>query len=332
MAPTFAYDTTQVASPAITGTFPVGPATRTRRPACKPVGRRDAPAKRSSARHAVRSCSTRAPVLAGGFVNNTTTGPLVDGDRRMAYTWAFSAGVKHELTAEHGGVGRLRRQPRASDNTGVDRHQRRAGRPGERPGHAPRRRRVRPERRAGAARGAQHDLRPVQPGPDRSWIALDTDFDSLELGLDKRLSNQWSGRVSYTLAHCTTSAIIIVDSNPRLDYGRCDRDNVHAFATSANVDIWKGLGAGIVFRRYSGYPINETTGSDSNGDSTNNDRPKAGVDDLTPADPVGGGLEGRRRPQRHQRASTRRCWTDGCQYIWRIRRLSGRICSWRSTT
>jgi hypothetical protein len=56
---------------------------------------------------------------------------------------------------------------------------------------------------------------------------------------------------------------------------------VHAFATSANVDIGKGFGAGFVFRAYSGYPINETTGSDSNGDGTSNDRPRAGVDDLT---------------------------------------------------
>ena len=39
----------------------------------------------------------RGRSLAGGVVNNTTTGPLVDGDRRMAYTWAFSAGVKREL-------------------------------------------------------------------------------------------------------------------------------------------------------------------------------------------------------------------------------------------
>jgi hypothetical protein len=72
-----------------------------------------------------------------------------------------------------------------------------------------------------------------------------------------------------------------VDSDPRLDYGRCDRDNVHAFATSSNVDIGKGLGAGIVFRAYSGYPINETTGADSNGDGTTNDRPTRGINDAT---------------------------------------------------
>ena len=72
-----------------------------------------------------------------------------------------------------------------------------------------------------------------------------------------------------------------MDSNPRLDYGRCDRDNIHAFATSASVDLGKGFGGGIVFRAYSGYPINETLGVDANGDGTNNDRPIRGVNDLT---------------------------------------------------
>ncbi len=41
--------------------------------------------------------SQRDIVLAGTVVNNTVTGPLVDGDRRMAYTWAYSVGFKHEL-------------------------------------------------------------------------------------------------------------------------------------------------------------------------------------------------------------------------------------------
>ena len=31
-------------------------------------------------------------------MNNTTAGPLVDGDRRMAHTWAFSVGAKLTLT------------------------------------------------------------------------------------------------------------------------------------------------------------------------------------------------------------------------------------------
>ncbi|MGH9144822.1 MAG: hypothetical protein ACRD2I_27095, partial [Vicinamibacterales bacterium] len=52
-------------------------------------------------------------------------------------------------------------------------------------------------------------------------------------------------------------------------------------ATSANVQLWKGLGASMVFRRYSGYPINENEQVDTNGDGTNNDRPVNGRDDVT---------------------------------------------------
>jgi hypothetical protein len=111
--------------------------------------------------------------------------------------------------------------------------------------------------------------------------ALNSDFNSLELELERRLSNHWSGRVSYTYAVCNDVANIVFDSDPRLDYGRCDRDNTHAFAPSAHVDLGHGLGAGMVFRTYSGYPINETTGVDSNGDGTSNDRPLRGRDDLT---------------------------------------------------
>ena len=69
----------------------------------------------------------------------------------------------------------------------------------------------------------------------------------------------------------------------------------------------EGLGAGLVFRAYSGYPINETTGVDTNGDGTNNnDRPMAGRDDARQcrffsrlstreALPSGNGLQGEKK-------------------------------------
>ena len=148
--------------------------------------------------------------------------------------------------------------------------------------------------------------------------SLNTDFDSLELGLDKRFSNRWSGRVSYTLAQCHDVGNIVIDSDPRLDYGRCARDNRHAFAASANVNVWRGLGAGMVFRRYSGYPINETTGSDSNGDNVNNDRPKAGVDDRTR--PIQSEIDSRGYAVRNGLPGQHKTLLDGrVQYIWRIK-------------
>jgi hypothetical protein len=150
---------------------------------------------------------------------------------------------------------------------------------------------------------------------------LNSKFDSLEVGLERRYANRWSGRVSYTFAHCYDVAAIIVDADPRLDYGRCDRDNIHAFATSGNVDIWKGLGAGLVFRAYSVYPINETIGSDYNGDGTNNDRPDTGIHDLTR--PILSSLDSRGVAVRNGIDGEKQVILDGrVQYLHRIQRPS----------
>jgi outer membrane receptor for ferrienterochelin and colicin len=276
IAPTLAYDTTQVTSPAITGTFPVG--ANPEATAClNPVAGPTPGVAIISPACRLFLDARRTAVLAGGFVNNVTAGPLVDGDRRMAYTWAFSAGVKRELTPSMAAsidyVGN-----RGRDNTAViDINE---GPVNPATGRVT---------RLGvnvfdptgalvpaAARGTTF----VQFNQNQTTAALDATFNSLEVGLEKRHSNRWSGRVSYTLSHCYDVGSIIVDSDPRLDYGRCDRDNVHAFATSASVDLGKGFGGGIVFRAYSGYPINETVGSDVNQDGTNNDRPLKGVNDL----------------------------------------------------
>ena len=278
-APTLAYDTAQVTSPAITGTFPVKAGDANATACLNPVAGSTAgvavisPACRSYLN------TLRASVLAGGFVNSTTTGPIVDGDRRMAYTWAFSTGVKREI-ATNMAVSIDYVGNRGRDNTAViDINEGPVGANGR-------------VTRLGVAAfdpnsvlvtGVARNSTFVQFNQEQTTelgSALDTTFNSLELGLEKRYSNRWSGRVSYTLAHCHDVAAIVVDSNPRLDYGRCNRDNIHAFATSANVDIWKGLGAGLVFRAYSGYPISETVGSDVNQDGTNNDRPTKGVNDL----------------------------------------------------
>jgi len=51
--------------------------------------------------------------------------------------------------------------------------------------------------------------------------------------------------------------------------------------TSTYVTAWRGLGLGAVYKFYSGLPINETVGSDVNGDRDNVDRPVKGVHDLT---------------------------------------------------
>jgi hypothetical protein len=286
IAPTITYDTAQVASPAASGVLPTGStpeATTCLRPA---AGGKAGVAVISPACRGFLE-GLRNQVLGGGFVNTTTVGPLVDGDRRMAYTWNFSIGVKRELmrdtavSADYVGN-------RGYDNTApIDIN--------EGPVTA-------------AGRITRLGVNAFDPnaalvaGSARSSVfqgfyqfqtldALNSDFDSLELGLEKRYSNRWAGRVSYTLARCrdvintpvatpAPAAAFIDDRDPRRDYGACLRDNRHAFASSANVEIWRGLGAGIVFRAYSGYPISETVGSDVNGDGINNDRPVRGIHDA----------------------------------------------------
>lgn len=279
IAPTIAYDTTQVASPAITGAFPVGAnpeATACLNPVAGPT---PGVAVISPACRAFLN-ARRVAVLAGGSVNNTATGPLVDGDRRMAYTWAFSAGVKRALTptmavsVDYAGN-------RGRDGTAIiDINE---GPINPATGRVTRLGVNVFDPNSALVPAAARGTTFVQFNQNQTTelgSALHTTFNSLEVGLEKRHSNRWSGRVSYTLAHCYDVGAIIVDSAPRLDYGRCDRDNVHAFATSASVDLGKGFSGGIVFRAYSGYPINETVGSDVNGDGTNNDRPLKGLNDL----------------------------------------------------
>jgi hypothetical protein len=124
---------------------------------------------------------------------------------------------------------------------------------------------------------------------------FNTDYDALEVGLERRLANRWSGRLSYTLSRghdvngSTTGGGNIVekrvnnDLNPRLDYGLGNTDNRHAFTTGGNWDAWRGLGIGATFRYYSGNRVNETVGRDvtSDGDGVNFDRPVRGRDDAT---------------------------------------------------
>ena len=147
---------------------------------------------------------------------------------------------------------------------------------------------------------------------------FDTDDNSLEVALEKRHSDRWSSRVAYTLAYANAVSSITDNLDPRADYGRSSLDNRHAFALSANVDVWRGFGAGFVFRAYSGRPVNETIGTDVNGDDVNNDRPVTGVHDLTmpilsPVDASGRaipfGIDGENQ-----------VLLDGrFQYIWRVR-------------
>jgi hypothetical protein len=137
------------------------------------------------------------------------------------------------------------------------------------------------------------------------------------------MRNRWSGRISYTLARARDVGAITYDTNPRGDYGRTSFDNRHAFAASTNLDIWRGLGAGFVFRYYSGYPINETIGSDSisfpgtNGDGDANDRPVQGLNDTTR--PILSPVDANGRAIRNGIQGENQIILDGrFQYLWTL--------------
>lgn len=230
----------------------------------------------------------REALLAGGHINNQ---PVLDGDRRLAYLWSYSVGMERELVPNlafrvdyvgnqgRDGTGRIdinegpigpngrvtRLGVNAFDLTGV----------------------LIPP----AARGANF-RRVLQY---QTLDALDSDYNALELSLEKRLANRWAGRVNYTLSRArdvnmftgTGAGNSLIerrvnnDQNPREDYGLANLDNRHAFAAGGNWEAGGGLGIGATFAYYSGNPASEIVGVDVNGDGDRFDRPVRGRDDAT---------------------------------------------------
>jgi hypothetical protein len=227
-------------------------------------------------------------LAAGSFIN---TEPRLPGNRKLGFLYQLNAGVQREIlpgfgvTVDYVGS-------RGHDQTGlIDINEPRLLANGTigRPGPAV----FDPDgtRIPASARGAgfQRVLEYV------TGSVFNSDYDALEVSLDKRFANRWSGRASYTLSRsrdvAATSAgnfgivnkRVNDDFNPRLDYGLATFDNRHAFTTGGNWNAWRDLGIGGTFRYYSGNPVNETVGTDVNRDrdAANFDRPMKGRDDLT---------------------------------------------------
>ena len=223
----------------------------------------------------------RAAVAAVGEPN---TEPVLDGDRRLGYLWSYDVGVQREIftgmaltvdvvaTRGYNQTGRIDiNEPRLLPNGTI-------GRPGPAvfdpdgtliPASA---------RNAAFQRVLQYN----------SSSVFNFDSKALEVSLVRRMANRWSGRAAYTLSKARDvgtgvrgEARVVNDLNPRSDYGLSDFDNRHAFTGGGNWDAWRGLSAGATFRFYSGNPVNETIGLDSNGDRDNTDRPVKGINDLT---------------------------------------------------
>ena len=225
--------------------------------------------------------SSLQPGAGAEFVNDE---PWIDGNREMGYLWSYSLGLQRELVPNVGLTVDYVGNRGRNQSTQIDISEGPVG----------------PDGRITRLTPAQFDpdgtiIPPVARDVDFGRVleyqtldALNSDYDSLEFGLDKRFSNRWSGRVAYTVAKShdvapqlsALDARVSNDLDPRMDYGRSNTDNRHAFVTSVNVTPFGGLGVGAIFRYYSGFPINETTGTDNNGDRDDNDRPVRGVNDA----------------------------------------------------
>lgn len=232
----------------------------------------------------------RDSVAAGTQFNNDNV--AVPDERRLAYLWGFSAGVEREILPNvalrvdyvgNRGRDNVGRIDINEGPLGPDGRVTRLGASGFDPSGT-----LIPA----AARGVSF-RRVLQY---QNLNAFNSDYNALELSMEKRMANRWSGRFAYTLSRARdvngssasgggalVNKRVNDDRNPRLDYGLANFDNRHALTTGGNWQAWRGLGVGMTARYYSGWPVNETVGLDANrdGDGTNFDRPVRGRDDAT---------------------------------------------------
>src|SRR5262245_18709061 len=219
----------------------------------------------------------RDQILAGNTFNPN---PWVDNDdRRLPYTWSWSAGINHQFSANaavaadyvanvsYGQLGVI------DLNEPVN---------GQRPG-------------IGAIDPDGDLIPPEARGTNFARILqvqtnglFNGDYDSLQLSVLRRMANRWSGRLAYTVQESHYTGLgnpdarrVWMDNDPRADYGRFASDRRHVLAASGTVNPWRTLNIAAVLSSISGAPINETVGRDVNGDLDNNDRPIVGRDDLT---------------------------------------------------
>ena len=171
--------------------------------------------------------------------------------------------------------------------------------------------------------GTEHQLPPVHQ--QQTLDSLNTDFDSLELGLDKRY-----------LEPVVRPRELHAGSMPRR------RQHRHRQRPAARLRAMRPRQPSCVrdqrergcvegSRRRDGVPratpairLTRRRARIPTATNVNNDRPKQGVDDLTQADSVG--VDSRGFAIRNGLTGQQKTLLDGrVQYIWRIQRLSGRI-------
>jgi hypothetical protein len=218
----------------------------------------------------------RQEVLSGSTFNRNPQ--IDDPDRNLANQWAYSFGVSQQLGSQAAlsidYVGNV-----SHDQTGIIDINEPVNR-------------VRPGPNGFDPSG---ELIPVEARGTayqrvlqfQSRDEFNADYNSLQVALVKRMAHRWSGRVSYTLQKANYVGLgnpdarrVWLDNDIRADYGRFQFDRRHVLASTATVNPWKTLNISAVLSAISGSAINETVGTDVNGDNDNNDRPIAGINDL----------------------------------------------------
>jgi hypothetical protein len=231
--------------------------------------------------------TTRAGLEAGSFVNPE---PLLPGNRQIGFLYQYNVGVERQIFANTAVTVDFVQSYGRDQTNRIDINEPRLlangtiGRPG--------------------AAGFDPDgtLIPAQARNTNFRRVLEyttsplfnNDYRAVEMSMDRRFANRWSGRASWTIARARDVAAAAVgnadivnrrvgdDLNPRLDYGLTSFNNTHALTAGGNWSAWRGLGVGATYRYYSGNPVNEIVGVDRNADADANfDRPMRGRDDAT---------------------------------------------------
>ncbi len=215
-------------------------------------------------------------IIAGATYNRN---PRIDSpDRQMPYAWAWSVGFSHQMFGNAAiGIDYVGNASR--DQLGVVDINEPVN--GVRPGvdvFDPDGTLIPPEaRRTNFARVLQ----------TQSGDQFNGSYNSLQVSLNKRMSHRWSGRLAYTLQHSNYVGIgnpdarrMWLDNEISADDGRFQFDRRQVLAMSATVNPFSTFNVAAVLSKITGAPINETVGTDVNGDGDNNDRPIAGVNDL----------------------------------------------------
>lgn len=219
----------------------------------------------------------RDSVLAGLTFNRNPR--IDDPDRQLAYQWSWSAGFTHQLfnvaAISIDYVGNISR-----DQVGIIDINEPVNR--VRPGVAV----FDPSGVLIPAEARGTNFNRVLMSTSGSFF--DGSYNSLQVSFVKRMANRWSGRLAYTLQKSEYVGLgnpdnrrVWLDNDIEADRGTFAFDRRQVFAASASVNPFSTFTIAAVVSAITGAGINETVGTDVNGDGDNNDRPIAGIDDLT---------------------------------------------------